>query len=163
MAVSGQEVVIGTGARATLQLIAPSGSTREIDTGIPARRSTEAAFAAGVEEVLASVPAQVVPRVRPLLEGLERPEMLPAYEAVKTDECGRLWIAYRLSAGTGFGVRVVSPTGLQLGDAKLSASLAAWEVYGGFLTGVVTDEDGGVEIHSFRVRLPACAQSSRPS
>lgn len=156
LAVSGTEIVIGTGEHPSLTAIGVAGTQREMQTGIPLRPSSPVAFRAGIEEVLALLPPPVVPRIRPLIERAPVPAALAPYETLRADECGRLWISYRRSEGGGPGIRVLSRSGGVLGDAHIVAPVTIWDVSGGFVTGVAQDDDGRLEIHVFRIALEAC-------
>lgn len=156
LAVSLGAIVTGTGESASLTLHESTQRRREIITGIPSRRTTPEAFDDGVEEVLAMVPPAVVPRLRPVVSTLSRPSEFAPYEAVKADECGRLWVTYRRADAGGHGLRVLGGDGRVLGEVSLRDRATMHEVFNGFVVSSSIDEEGVVRLLTYRVNLPFC-------
>ena len=90
-ALPGGEIVFGTGADSTVNVLRGDGTVRTFALPLRRRRPTSADRAAATDAILAMVPAVVHDRVRQVLEAAPVAGVMPFYRGLHAQPDGTLW------------------------------------------------------------------------
>ncbi|HET9064595.1 MAG TPA: hypothetical protein VFN22_02080 [Gemmatimonadales bacterium] len=154
LAMSDEWIVYGDGESERLEIRDFTGKRlREIETGVPRRKPTEANLDAGIEarmEMVARSDKDSIVR-RLLRERIPVADRLPAYQSAMVDEHQNIWL---VTSARGDGVtelRVLPTTDREPATLRLAGDVKVFEVRNGFLLGRRTDSTGVPHLVVYRV------------
>lgn len=153
-AVVGDRVFIGNGERyELLRVDTRSGRVDTLRRSVPAVPLDAARRTFFVDSIVAGLPSARAALVRERFAGAPQRRTMPYFDALITDDRGRLWLARTQARGAATrSWDVLGADGQHIGSAHLPSGLRVTHIAHGHVVGVVRDADGVEYVETYRLR-----------
>lgn len=150
-------IAIMTGDSAFIELFnLQSGKRNAVRLPLEFRVTSQADYEASIEEVLEQVPARIGPMLRAGLLLIPRPKYAPLVDALHIDDCDRVWLSSRDSAGESTLLTVISSGGDIVANGRIRQPLRVMDTNTDYVLGLV-NSDGEEQIALFAVPIDSAA------
>lgn len=154
LAVSANRLYVGTADSAFVSVFSHDGQlVGVVSVGGSARKPTQANFESAVNEIVSSIHGGNAETVRKGLLAVPIPDRMPPYNALFTDEDDRLWIVLSRGGDVETKLRVLSATGVDLGDVRIPMAITVFEIGRDYILAKYDANNGEPHVALFEIHI----------